>query len=75
MDLPDSDPRRLECTLRQIEWINRLLTGSRQLLERTILEDLRHHPGRPPYTVLDIAAWLAAASWNYGSSAWTATPG
>ncbi len=66
MDLPDSDPRRLERTLRQIVLVNRLLTGYRKLLERTILEDLRQHPGRPPYTLLDvgsgggdIAAWLA----------------
>jgi 2-polyprenyl-3-methyl-5-hydroxy-6-metoxy-1,4-benzoquinol methylase len=66
MDLPDSDPRRLERTLRQIVLINRLLTGYQKLLERTILEDLRYHPGRPPYTLLDvgsgggdIAAWLA----------------
>ncbi len=66
MDLPDSDPRRLERTLRQIVLINRILTGYRKLLERTVLEDLRRHPGRPPYTLLDvgsgggdIAAWLA----------------
>jgi 2-polyprenyl-3-methyl-5-hydroxy-6-metoxy-1,4-benzoquinol methylase len=66
MDLPDSDPRRLRRTLRQIVLINLLLTGYRRLLERTVLEDLSHHPGRPPYTLLDvgsgggdIAAWLA----------------
>ena len=66
MDLPDSDPRRLERTLRQIVLINRLLTGYRRLLECTVLEDLSRHPGRPPYTLLDvgsgggdIAAWLA----------------
>jgi 2-polyprenyl-3-methyl-5-hydroxy-6-metoxy-1,4-benzoquinol methylase len=67
MDLPDSDPRRLERTLRQIEWVNRLLTGYRRLLERSVLEDLHRRPGRPPYTLLDvgsgggdIAAWLAS---------------
>ena len=37
MDLPDSDPVRLERTLRQLSWINRLFTGARGLLERTVL--------------------------------------
>jgi 2-polyprenyl-3-methyl-5-hydroxy-6-metoxy-1,4-benzoquinol methylase len=66
MDLPASDPVRLERTLRQMGWINRLLSGSRRLIRRTILEDLRRHPGRRPYTLLDvgaggcdIASWLA----------------
>jgi 2-polyprenyl-3-methyl-5-hydroxy-6-metoxy-1,4-benzoquinol methylase len=64
MDLPDSDPRRLERTLRQMEWINRFLTGARRLLERTVLEDIRRRPG--PCTLLDVgcggadlALWLA----------------
>lgn len=69
MDLPESDSLRLERTLSQIAWINRLMTGSRRLLRRTVLEDLRRHPGRPPLTLLDvgaggcdIAAWLARSS-------------
>ena len=64
MDLPDSDPARLEATLRQFSWINRLLTGARRLLERTVLEDIRRRPG--PCTLLDVGAggadlalWLA----------------
>jgi len=64
MDLPDSDPRRLERTLAQIAWINRFLSGARRLLERTILEDIRRRPG--PCTLLDVgcggadlALWLA----------------
>jgi len=64
MDLPDSDPGRLERTLRQLAWINRFLTGARRLLARTILEDARRQ--RPPYTLLDVGAggcdlalWLA----------------
>jgi len=64
MDLPDSDPARLERTLRQFSWINRLLTGARRLLERTVLEDIRRRPG--PCTLLDVGAggadlalWLA----------------
>jgi 2-polyprenyl-3-methyl-5-hydroxy-6-metoxy-1,4-benzoquinol methylase len=64
MDLPDSDPRRLQRTLAQMEWINRSLTGARRLLERTILEDIRRRPG--PCTLLDVgcggadlALWLA----------------
>jgi len=64
MDLPDSDLRRLERTLRQMARINRLLTGARPLLARTILEDIRRHPG--PSTLLDVgcggadlALWLA----------------
>jgi 2-polyprenyl-3-methyl-5-hydroxy-6-metoxy-1,4-benzoquinol methylase len=63
MDLPDSDPRRLERTLAQMAWINRFLTGARGLLERTILEDIRRRPG--PCTLLDVgcggadlALWL-----------------
>jgi 2-polyprenyl-3-methyl-5-hydroxy-6-metoxy-1,4-benzoquinol methylase len=66
MDLPASDPVLLERTLRQMGWINRLLSGSRRLIRRTILEDLRRHPGQPPCTLLDvgaggcdIATWLA----------------
>jgi len=66
MDLPDSDPRRLERTLRQMAWINRYLIGTRSLIRRTILEDIRRRPGRPPYTILDVGAggcdlalWLA----------------
>jgi 2-polyprenyl-3-methyl-5-hydroxy-6-metoxy-1,4-benzoquinol methylase len=65
MDLAASDPERLERTLRQMGWINRLLTGSRRLLRATVLKDLRRRPGRPPFTLLDvgsgggdIAAWL-----------------
>jgi 2-polyprenyl-3-methyl-5-hydroxy-6-metoxy-1,4-benzoquinol methylase len=54
MDLPDSDPTRLERTLRQLSWINRLFTGARRLLERTILEDIRRRPG--PCTLLDVGA-------------------
>ena len=64
MDLPDSDPRRLERTLAQIAWINRFLSGARRLLERTVLEDIRRRPG--PCTLLDVgcggadlALWLA----------------
>jgi len=64
MDLPDSDPVRLERTLRQLAWINRLLTGARRLLENTILQDLHGRPG--PCTLLDVgcggadlARWLA----------------
>jgi 2-polyprenyl-3-methyl-5-hydroxy-6-metoxy-1,4-benzoquinol methylase len=45
-------------------WINRLLTGTRRLLRRTILEDVRRRPG--PCTLLDVgcggadlARWLA----------------
>jgi 2-polyprenyl-3-methyl-5-hydroxy-6-metoxy-1,4-benzoquinol methylase len=64
MDLPESDPRRLERTLAQMEWINRFLSGARGLLERTILEDIRRQPG--PCTLLDVgcggadlALWLA----------------
>jgi 2-polyprenyl-3-methyl-5-hydroxy-6-metoxy-1,4-benzoquinol methylase len=64
MDLPDSDPVRLERTLRQMAWINRLLTGAQGLLRRTILEDIRRRPG--PCTLLDVgcggadlALWLA----------------
>jgi 2-polyprenyl-3-methyl-5-hydroxy-6-metoxy-1,4-benzoquinol methylase len=63
MDLPDSDPRRLERTLAQMAWINRFLTGARGLLERTILQDIRRRPG--PCTLLDVgcggadlALWL-----------------
>jgi 2-polyprenyl-3-methyl-5-hydroxy-6-metoxy-1,4-benzoquinol methylase len=63
MDLPDSDPRRLERTLAQMARINRFLTGARGLLERTILEDIRRRPG--PCTLLDVgcggadlALWL-----------------
>jgi len=64
MDLPDSDPARLEATLRQLSWSNRLLTGARRLLERTVLADIRRRPG--PCTLLDVGAggadlalWLA----------------
>jgi 2-polyprenyl-3-methyl-5-hydroxy-6-metoxy-1,4-benzoquinol methylase len=64
MDLPDSDPLRLQRTLRQMAWINRLLTGARPLLARTVLEDIRRRPG--PCTLLDVgcggadlALWLA----------------
>ena len=64
MDLPDSDPARLERTLRQMAWINRLLTGARRLLRRTVLESIRRRPG--PCTLLDVgcggadlARWLA----------------
>lgn len=64
MDLTDSDPARLERTLRQMSWINRLLTGARRLLRRTVLEDIRRRPG--PCTLLDVgcggadlARWLA----------------
>jgi len=64
MDLPDSDPRRLERTLAQIAWINRFLTGARGLLARTVLADIRRRPG--PCTLLDVgcggadlALWLA----------------
>ena len=64
MDLPDSDPVRLERTLAQMAWINRLLTGARPLLARTILEDIRRRPG--PCTLLDVGCggadltlWLA----------------
>jgi len=66
MDLPDSDPRRLRRTLRQLSWVNRFLAGSRGLVRRTILEDIRLRPGRSPYTLLDVgsggcdlALWLA----------------
>jgi len=54
MDLPDSDPVRLERTLRQFSWINLLLTGARGLLERTVLQDIRRRPG--PCTLLDVGA-------------------
>jgi hypothetical protein len=37
MDLPDHDPECLERTLAQMAWINRLLTGARPLLARTVL--------------------------------------
>jgi 2-polyprenyl-3-methyl-5-hydroxy-6-metoxy-1,4-benzoquinol methylase len=64
MDLPDSDPRRLERTLAQMAWINRFLTGARGLLDRTVLRDIRRRPG--PCTLLDVgcggadlALWLA----------------
>jgi 2-polyprenyl-3-methyl-5-hydroxy-6-metoxy-1,4-benzoquinol methylase len=64
MDLTNGDPVRLERTLRQLSWINRLFTGTRRLLERTILEDIRRRPG--PCTLLDVGAggadlalWLA----------------
>jgi 2-polyprenyl-3-methyl-5-hydroxy-6-metoxy-1,4-benzoquinol methylase len=66
MDLPDTDLRRFQRTLRQLSWVNRFLAGSRGLVRRTILEDVRRRPGRPPYTLLDVgsgggdlALWLA----------------
>jgi 2-polyprenyl-3-methyl-5-hydroxy-6-metoxy-1,4-benzoquinol methylase len=47
-------------------WINRYLLGTRSLIRRAILEDIRRRPGRPPYTILDVGAggcdialWLA----------------
>jgi SAM-dependent methyltransferase len=54
MDLPDSDPRRLERTLAQMAWINRFLSGARGLLERTILQDIRRRPGS--CTLLDVGS-------------------
>ncbi len=54
MDLPDSDPVRLRRTLRQLGWINRLLTGARGLLARTVLADVRRRPG--PCTLLDVGS-------------------
>jgi 2-polyprenyl-3-methyl-5-hydroxy-6-metoxy-1,4-benzoquinol methylase len=54
MDLPDSDPERLRRTLRQLGWINLLLTGARRLLARTVLADIRRRPG--PCTLLDVGS-------------------
>ena len=72
MDLPETDPRRFHRTLRQLSWVNRFLAGARGLLRRTILEDIRRRPGRPPYTLLDVgsggcdlALWLARSRGDF----------
>jgi 2-polyprenyl-3-methyl-5-hydroxy-6-metoxy-1,4-benzoquinol methylase len=55
MDDPERDPALLLRTVRQIELLNRLVSGSRRLLRRLILKDmLRGPPG--DYTLLDLGA-------------------
>lgn len=75
MDDPAADEARLLATVRQFGPINRLLSRSRTLLRRHILDDASRR-GLASYTVLDlgaggcdIAEWLVGAAGRRGASA------
>lgn len=53
MDLPDSDPQKLERTLTQFESINRVFSRVRPLLRCTVLADLR---GRTSARLVDLGS-------------------
>lgn len=55
MDNPDSDPVRLERTLRQFVILNRLLSRAGALVKRVFIDDMLRDPNRT-YTVFDLGA-------------------
>lgn len=55
MDCPESSEELLVNTLRQFQWINRLLTPCHRLLRRHVLQRMRRDPERA-WTMLDVGS-------------------